>query len=321
MPADAAVAAAGYWVDQAAGSRESLTVRAADLAASAWSAFGDWYDSAAVAAYAAEAATTSESAQQAVFGMLTQYVAELVAVVTGSRSVEVPRVRLQLVRNGADPVSVHSRPAAVYRETFAFTGDEALALQRALDRARDLVATDTMLAARQAQVDSMLALGVERYRRVLRPELSESGPCALCVVASDRIYRVKDLLPIHGGTCKCLTVPLGDAVDPAAKLNAEDLKRLYDAAGGSTSGEDLKRVRVQVREHGELGPVLTVRGQRFTGPSDLGAGVVSREKAMQQLAALQTVLDDLMGRPRSRQRDAALAFQRDLIARRRDRVA
>lgn len=313
-----AAAVAGFWVDQASTNAAQVTGRSAEIAVTAWAGFTDWYNSAAVAAYAAEISATSAAAQEAVAGMFTQYVAELTAAIRDTRRVDVPRVGVAPVRGGADPVAVHSRPAGVFRETFALTGDEALAVERATDRARQLMETDTMLAARQAQVDSMLALGVERYRRVLRPELSDEGPCGLCVAASDRIYRIKDLLPIHG-RCKCVTMLLADTIDPAAKLNREDLQRLYGPAGG-TAGEDLKRIRVQVRQHGEMGPVLVVRGQRFTGPDDLNRPD-NRDQTMRQIQQLQSVLDDLMKRPRTQQLGAALAYQREQLARRRRRVA
>jgi hypothetical protein len=39
--------------------------------------------------------------------------------------------------------------------------------------------------------------------------------------------------------------------------------------GPSTSGDDLKKIRVTVNEHGEYGPVLTYTGQKFTGPDDI----------------------------------------------------
>ena len=54
------------------------------------------------------------------------------------------------------------------------------------------------------------------------------------------------------------------------QLNDGTLGELYQAAG-STRGADLKRVRVTVEEHGELGPQLRVRGQHFRGPDEVAA--------------------------------------------------
>lgn len=98
------------------------------------------------------------------------------------------------------------------------------------------------------------------WRRVVRPELSMQGPCGLCVVAATNWYTRQNLKAIHN-LCKCVTLPVTKTQDPGLRMNQEDLRanldRIYGAAGGSTYGKDLKRLRVVVREHGELGPILT----------------------------------------------------------------
>jgi hypothetical protein len=314
----AAVATAGVWVDQSAAAAASVTTNATQAASGAWAGFTGWYSAAAVASQAALLAQSSQAAQEAMVGIFSRYVAELIALLTDSRRVDVPRVRLQPVRNGVDPVKVHSRPAYVFRETFALTGDEYAAQERAIERAVQLIETDIMLAARQVQHDSMDELKVTSYRRVLRPELSESGPCGLCVVAANRVYTIKDLLPIHG-RCKCETMPIVDGLDPGLTLNERDLKRLYEAAGGddgpSTSAKDLKRVRVKVNEHGELGPVLTVRGHKFTGPDDLAENITAgADENRKRLAQLNLILGDFKRRDRAGEDlTEPIAFQQRLI--------
>jgi len=116
---------------------------------------------------------------------------------------------------------------------------------------------DTALASRQASQDAMKAGGVKKYRRVVHPELNQTGvSCGLCVVASTRIYNVEELLPIHN-LCKCEVVPIFLGHDPGDQINKEDgLGVLYDEAGGSTDGRDLKKERYIVFDHPELGPVL-----------------------------------------------------------------
>ena len=54
---------------------------------------------------------------------------------------------------------------------------------------------------------------------------------------------------------------LYSAYREAAKLARED-------GNGTARG---KLAAVRLREHGELGPMLTKRGDRFTGPSDIPA--------------------------------------------------
>lgn len=103
------------------------------------------------------------------------------------------------------------------------------------------------------------------WRRVVRPELSMHGSCGLCVVAASQWYTKFDLQAIHH-LCKCITLPVTKSSDPGLRWNAEDFRRnlneIYGAAGGTTSGKKLKQIRVAVREHGELGPMLTYSAKR-----------------------------------------------------------
>ena len=100
------------------------------------------------------------------------------------------------------------------------------------------------------------------FRRVIRPELSKHGSCGLCVVAATNWYTIEHLKPIHH-LCKCVTVPVTKDEDPGFRWNQEDLRRnldaIYGAAGGTTSGDKLKRIRVKITEHGELGSMLEYR--------------------------------------------------------------
>ena len=107
------------------------------------------------------------------------------------------------------------------------------------------------------------------WRRVIRPELSMHGTCGLCVVAATQWYAKKDLRAIHH-LCKCITLPVTKTADPGLRWNAEDLRRnldeIYGAAGGSTYGKDLKKLRVSVRDHGELGPILSYSSKKGWTP-------------------------------------------------------
>jgi hypothetical protein len=109
--------------------------------------------------------------------------------------------------------------------------------------------------------------GISEYRRVIRPELSNEGSCGLCVVAADRIYYKDDLFPLHA-RCNCGVLPVTDDNDPGLELNREDFARLYSAAGG-TAGAKLKRVRIAVQEHGEIGAVLTRHGDSWRDAKDV----------------------------------------------------
>lgn len=314
VPAEAeTVAATGVWVDMAATTTAALTERTQVVASGLWAGFTGWYEPAAVAAVSTQAAEVSTAAQNAVSGAMAEYIGQVVAYLRGTAGITIPRVSVPTIRNGVDLTTVHARTADTYRMTYAVTEDVTESIERAFARELELIEADLALAAREAQDAAMVALEVETYRRVLRPELSQTGPCGLCVAASTQVYRVGDLLPLHG-RCKCKTVPIVGALDPAEAMNSIDLKALY-AAAGSTTPADLKRVRYEVNEHGELGPVLTVKGQRFTGPGDLDFDK-DVERARRQLASLEPVLTSLERRAAAGEDvSGPLTYQRALVAR------
>lgn len=162
---------------------------------------------------------------------------------------------------------VFERPAAVYRYARSQGVPESDASGQAVIRIRTLVDDNLMLAQRLAQQQVMAAAAVDLdkaakadrpvivgYRRVIHPELSRGGTCGMCIAASDRIYKIGTLMPIHAN-CKCTIAAITEEHDPADDLNAVDLRALYKDASGNTVAH-LKRTRYQVDEHGELGPVL-----------------------------------------------------------------
>jgi hypothetical protein len=98
-----------------------------------------------------------------------------------------------------DPEDAYGRVADGYRFNVSMRGDsEEVALAKAVVRVAAVAETDVTLAVRKQYQESMSAHGALGFRRILHPELSETGPCALCVVAADRLYKKEDLLPIHG---------------------------------------------------------------------------------------------------------------------------
>lgn len=207
------------------------------------------------------------------------------------------------------PSDAYGRVADQYRFGVVANGDTAeQALTKALVRVEAVAQTDMTLAMRE-QVRKTLGRirGVTGYRRILRPELSETGPCGLCVVAADRVYKVEHLMPLHD-RCVCETLPVVGDFDPGLNLNASDLRRIYEAAGG-TGGEvrgrtgkrhsaALKKIRVALGEHGELGPVLFDADQNFRGPRDVARAQHpdKRTRSLAQLESFQERLDVLLAR-------------------------
>lgn len=143
------------------------------------------------------------------------------------------------------------------------------------------------------------------WRRVIRPELSQHGACGLCVVAATQWYTKQDLKAIHH-LCKCTTLPVTKSSDPGLRWNAEDLRRnldeIYGGAGGSTAGKKLKRIRVAVRDHGELGPILTYSAKRGWTPHEDYVPYtppnisMQSERLSKRRSELEATLSSLQGR-------------------------
>lgn len=183
--------------------------------------------------------------------------------------VRAERVTGAAVRNGTDPVEVYRRSGKqVWRQL-----GEGHSLEDAVEsggkRAVKAAQTDVQLAkraaAQQALAGDKQAVG---SRRVIEGPYS----CGLCIVASTQRYHKRELQPIHPG-CDCDVVPLYEETELV--IDEQTLMAAHQSIR-DTFGEhaaDARRLNyrdlIVVHEHGELGPVLGVRGQDFTGPSDL----------------------------------------------------
>ena len=234
------------------GARE-LDVR---MVAATWAAYevvDDWENPGQTLAAATAAAATSRAAQQMHAGLASEFVANVVSIFTGRRP-SVPR-RTPTYPRRAEPFDVYSRPVFEFRDALARDLSEELALIEAQQRAEVISLTDALLARRDASVAVLEAEPlVTHYRRVIRPERSETGTCGLCIAAASRVYQVRELLPIHS-RCKCEVLPIVGADDPGERFNRADLQALYEATPGTTK-RDLAKTRYRVTDDAELGPVL-----------------------------------------------------------------
>jgi hypothetical protein len=188
----------------------------------------------------------------------------------------------------ATTVGMFNRPARTqrYLESQGMGSEEARA--RAEQRMLTLVDGNLMLAQRlaEAEIIAKAAATDERViglRRVIHPEMSRTGTCGLCIAASDRIYKVRELMPLHA-RCWCTTAAVTDEFDPADVLNAVDLKQLYDNAGDSTNSAALKRTRYKINEHGELGPSLIPGKRTKTSRRRSGAPAVASQDSAADIA-------------------------------------
>lgn len=192
----------------------------------------------------------------------------------------------------AEPGKVFERPAETYRYERSIGSDHETANDKAEQRIGGIVDNNMILSARLGAQQTLVRVAekderIIGYRRVIHPEMAKkTGTCGLCVAASNRVYHVKELMPIHD-RCNCTVSPVTTAHDPGYDLNQDDLDKLYAHAeetapeetiyntarsGGAvigtrkalgTSGKALKKTRYQIVHHSELGPVLTrIPGQQ-----------------------------------------------------------
>jgi hypothetical protein len=227
-----------------------------------------WYDDQAVASMAAAIGRDVAGAQRHTAATTDAYLARMTGLMLDRRVAPAGVVNVTALR-GSPNALVYQRLGENYRWQRAQGLDHAEALRRTSQRAEVMADTDTTLAMRAQSRRFMTRRGIAGYRRVIRPEASAGGTCGLCIAAADRIYHKADLLPVHD-RCSCETAPIVGGQDPGYSLNSADLDALYGAAG-STHRKDLARVRITTHHHGELGPVLGIKGQKFRGPADLPA--------------------------------------------------
>ena len=260
-------------VDRQSSSRNRIRTQVLSTVERAWGGLGSW-DEADVERFVNQVAPLIRAGQLQTANLTDGFIANAMAELTGEpvRPVGLPPEEVSSLR----PVPVDE----VYRRPFVevWSGlkngqrfDDALGVGR--DRLLRLVDDDLSLAHRTAASRASSGQGVQRYRRVLRPYMAKGGTCGLCIAASDQRYHSDNLLPIHT-RCHCEVLPIVGDEDPGRVFNGQDIPTLYKRAAAqsaSGSGRDLKKVRVKVHEHGELGPTLTEAGADFTGPGDVAA--------------------------------------------------
>lgn len=223
-----------------------------------------------------------------------------------------------------DPMEPYIRIGSEYRYLVTKGTPEPEAAQRAADRVAEVAEQDISLAQR-AQEHAVLRQTdpdeIRGWRRILRPELGQGGPpCGLCVIAADRIYKREELKPIHL-RCRCAVLPIRGVADPGLRLNVEDLDRIYQAAGG-TGGRKLKKLRVAITEHGEIGPILLPYGK---GYRDAEEAVADRRDGAtrRRLAGLErstTALERKLAAGETRLRPL-VGYQQRLIEQLREELA
>ncbi len=225
-----------------------------------------------------------EAGQRSVSTLTSSYLNRITSEMTGSHrppvTVDPSEVTGSAVRAGVDPEVVYRRPyVQVWTDLAAGTPLEK-AVKEAERRAITTAATDLQLAKTHTAQKQFAQDGrVVGYRRVPQGTYT----CALCLIVSTRRYHKADLMPVHPA-CDCGIEQVFGHFDPGPVLDEEflnavhaailrDLGQKYVSRSGKakdTRARELDyRDIVVVHQHGEIGPVLGVRGQKFTGPDDI----------------------------------------------------
>lgn len=254
-------------VNAQAAAREATERRLLGVLRRVWRAFRGHYNDDAVAEFARQTGGLVATGQRQTATQTASFVHRATSILTEEplrpRGTTLVLPDPAEMRNLPTVEELYERPVKDFRyqRSLGATIEEALdAGEKRLERIVDLdLAMADREGAKQALEDETR---VFHYRRIIHPELSKGGVCGLCIAASDRVYKKADLLPIHAN-CKCTVLPIVGGKDPGRSLNGEDLKKLYEEAGG-TDAAKLKRTRYKVEEHGELGPVLVKQDDKFT---------------------------------------------------------
>lgn len=226
-------------------------------------------------AFAATVAPIIGGGQRATAALMETYLAAYAGQYTNEPvpTVDLNDVTGAAVRGGTPPIAVYERAGKEVAKYLALGHPLDDAIEAGLRRAQNMAATDLQLAKTHTARGLFGRMpGVVGYRRVLTGAYS----CGLCVVASTQRYHRANLMPIHPG-CDCMVLPIIGSHDPGQVLDEQTLdsahQSIRDQFGEIDYGgraPDYRKVLV-THEHGELGPVLGVRGQHFVGPGDIAA--------------------------------------------------
>ncbi len=230
--------------------RERLT----DYAKTLWGGLGSWRDE-DVDRFVNLMTPRVLAGRAKVASLTDAYLAQMLNTAMAG-SVDTSTLRGQTVSD------VYRRPAATMYDKLSKGQSLTDAIAASTARLGNLIATDMQMAMVQQAATSLDGNG---FRRVL----NGPGDCALCVIASTQRYHSGELLPIHPG-CNCTVAPLGPGEGVDQVLDPDLLEQVH-AQVESLTGEvdrggrsvDYRKLII-VREHGEIGPLLSWKDHKFT---------------------------------------------------------
>lgn len=204
-----------------------------------------------------------QAGQLQMAAITSAYLARQAVLLRGVPYAPIPVDRTQILNLRGVPVEdVYRRPiVTVYTalsEGKSYSDARAAGLARLLQTA----GLDLQHAKSHQASASLKGSGADYFRRTL----TGSENCGLCVQAATQRYKVGTLAPIHGGCdCGIEELPSGESagqiIDPALLDAFKELQK--------TEGKLGRDHTIAIREHGELGPILTLARHNFTGPAAL----------------------------------------------------
>lgn len=222
----------------------AVRTAAADWVGTAWQRLPG-YDEKDVNAFLALVVPLITAAQHRSIGLTNAFIARVLGRLPVG--VDVAGI-LASIRGGVSPEEVYRRPFVTVWTALKAGTDWEAAVAQGLARATSTAATDVQLAMRQALVDiGETDDDILGYRRV-----PDASACDFCRLVAGQRYTTKQLMPIHNH-CGC-------GVDVITVANRGDF------TGNPENDLSVTRdgVTAEVREHGELGPVLVSGDHDFT---------------------------------------------------------
>lgn len=249
------------------------------LATSTWDGMGSWRD----ADYERTLTTLVpriEAGQQRIANLTDSYIRKMALGTFGKvKDGPVLSASTEALR-GVSAAMVYRRPFASMYAALSEGKPVPAAIAAGRERMLDLVLSGAQLSKTHA---ARAAIGRTRFTKFQRT-LTGYENCAMCVIASTQRYHRGDLLPIHPG-CDCGVKPFESEVDEqiinesllesthdliASKLGDSDRgARLAGTGKFERAGISEYTDLIVTHEHGEMGPILTWRGDSFTGSRDI----------------------------------------------------
>lgn len=227
-------------IDRNTTARQQLADRVAIIVRALWSRLDNPYDAALAAQFVTQVVRAVKAGQIQTSALTEAYLTQSVAVMTGD--VLPLGIKHDIYPRPVTPESVYERSLMSWRYLVSIGKDVAEAKAEAGERLLLTADTDLTLSMRDASNQFMNRHSIDRYFRVTRGE----NTCDLCYLASTRTYFKSDLLPIHN-RCRCAVVP--------------DVSNISIAEINGTKSDVTQQY--VTHNHGELGPVLTVKGEHF----------------------------------------------------------